>query len=311
MRIAFFGSPRFAVPTLERLLGSAHTVVAVVAQPDRPHGRGQRVNAGPVKEVALEHGVPVLQPDRLKGRDFLQTLESLSPDLGVVAAYGKILPDAVLQLPRLGLINVHASLLPRWRGAAPVQRAIIAGDAVTGVTIMRVVAALDAGPTFASRSRPMADDETAEDVERDLSETGADLLIDVLSQIADGHAAETAQDEGRATYAPRLTKEEGLIDWTQSPAVSHNRVRGLHPWPHAYTFLGSERLILLATSTVAENAGAMAPGTVVMAEGDDLRIAAGGGMVRVNRIQAEGRKPMSVRDFLAGHRLAPGQRLGA
>jgi methionyl-tRNA formyltransferase len=309
LRIVFFGTPRFAVPTLAGLLASHHPVVAVVTQPDRPRGRGQRVVEGPVKALARSHSLPVLQPERLKTPEFVQALVDCAPDLGVVAAYGKILPEEVLDVPRLGLINVHASLLPRWRGAAPVERAVVAGDTQTGVTIMRVVRALDAGGMFASIARPIGADETAEQVEDDLSRLGADLLLQVVDTLASGRAVQTPQDESQVTYAPRLSKEEGLIDWTQPAVAVHNKVRGLQPWPHAYSYLHGARFIFLRT-TVGADTVPREPGTVVEASGDALRIAAGSGAVRVLQIQPEGRRPMAAREFLAGHRLAPGDRFG-
>ena len=199
LRIVYFGTPEFAVPTLRRLLDAGENVVALVSQPDRPRGRGHRLAPTPTKELALERGVPVLQPERLKDPQFLESVSALQPDLGVVAAYGKLLPDDLLRIPKLGMINVHASLLPRWRGAAPIHRAVIAGDRETGITIMRVVKELDAGAMFAVVKRPIGPDETSVEVERDLSEAGADLLLDVVHQIAEGRAVETPQDAADVT----------------------------------------------------------------------------------------------------------------
>lgn len=304
----FFGSPQFAVPTLERLIASRHIVVGVVTQPDRPRGRGQAISEGPIKAVARDRGLPILQPDRLKDAEFLHAFAALSADLGVVAAYGKILPEDVLRIPRFGLINVHASLLPRWRGAAPIERAVMAGDTETGVTIMRVVRALDAGPTFASLVRPIDPDETASEVERDLASTGANLLADVVDRLEEGRAAETPQDESLATYASRLTKEEGLLDWREPARVLHNKVRGLHPWPHAFSFLGGSRYIVLRTSPSGPNLSGASPGTVLEAAGDRFTVTCGDGVLRVLEIQAEGRRPMAPREFLAGHRIQPGAR---
>jgi len=306
MRIVFFGSPQFAVPTLERLIASSHPVVGVVTQPDRPRGRGQMIGEGPVKVRARAHGIPVLQPERLKTPEFLQPFAALSPDLGVVAAYGRILPEDVLRIPRFGLINVHASLLPRWRGAAPVERAVIAGDTETGITIMRVVRALDAGPVFASVVRPIGADETAEELERDLASMGAALLVQVVDRMQEGSAEETPQDDRLVTYAPRLTKEEGLINWTEPATAIHNKVRGLHPWPHAFSFLGGHRYIILRTSPGGRDAPHVEPGTVVAAVGDQIVVATGDGLVRILEIQPEGRRAMMARQFLAGHPLRPG-----
>ena len=235
---------------------------------------------------------------------------ALNADIGVVAAYGKILSDAVLAVPPLGMINVHASLLPRHRGAAPVHRAIMAGDPVTGVTIMKVVKALDAGPMIAEVRRTIGPEETSEEVERDLSLLGAGLLVSTLNAIADGSARETPQADSAATYAARLTKEDGLIHWEWSAQRIHDLIRGLHPWPHAYTFLDGSRLILLRSLVSPEASGGV-PGAVAIAHGDQLRIATGGGGLDIIQIQAEGKRPMTAREFLAGHRLQPGSRFSS
>ncbi|RPJ81839.1 MAG: methionyl-tRNA formyltransferase, partial [Acidobacteria bacterium] len=248
-RIAFFGSPRFAVPSLRRLLSEGYEVVAAVAQPDRPRGRGQKLPPGAVKAEAVSCGVRVLQPERLRDEAFLGELAALGPDLGVVAAYGKILPAAVLRTPRLGLLNVHASLLPRWRGASPIHRAVMAGDDETGISIMRVVAALDAGPVLETIHRPIGPDETSEEVERDLASMGADLLVVAIESLLRGDARETPQDESRATYAPLLRKEEGSIRWEQDAAAIHNQVRGLQPWPRAFPTLRGARVIVHRTTS--------------------------------------------------------------
>jgi len=310
LRVVFLGTPEFAVPTLDALLRSRHEVVGVVTQPDRPRGRGHQTSYAPVKARALDAAVPVLQPERLKDDAFLAALAAMRADLGVVAAYGKILTDAVLAAPRLGLINVHASLLPKYRGAAPVHRAIMSGERETGVTIMRVVKALDAGPMLAETRRPILPDETSEELERDLARDGAALLAAAVDDIAAGRARETPQDDAAATYAPRLTKADGAIDWSWPADRIHNAVRGLHPWPHASTFLRGHRLILLRSGASADPAGA-APGTVIVARPDDLVVAAGSGRVRLIEIQAEGKRPMTAREFLAGHRVEPGDRLTA
>jgi methionyl-tRNA formyltransferase len=321
LRIVLFGTPAFAVPTLDALLTAApHTVVGVVTQPDRPRGRGQRLSDAPVKARAIAAGLPVLQPERMKDDEFLRTLSSWNADLGVVAAYGKILTDTLLAIPRLGMINVHGSLLPRYRGAAPIHRAIIEGELSTGITIMRVVKALDAGPTIAADCRVIGRDETSEEVERDLAQIGSRLLVTVVQQIARGEARETPQDDALATYAHRLTKEDGLIDWSQVASRIHNRIRGLHPWPHAYSFLGGKRFILRRSVLTSAEVGvsldaaaetAVEPGTVVGAAGDRLIVRAGDGLLRIIEMQAEGKRPMSAREFLAGHRLRAGDRFSA
>jgi methionyl-tRNA formyltransferase len=307
LRVVFFGTPAFAVPAFEALLASRHRVAGVVTQPDRPRGRGQKTIELPVKARAREAGVPLLQPSTLSEPSFMAALAALEADIGVVAAYGKILSERVLAMPRLGMINVHASLLPRYRGAAPVHRAVIAGERETGVTIMRVIKALDAGPMLAQSRRTVGPDETSEEVERDLSGIGAALMTATLDRLAAGDVSETPQDDGAATYAHRLTKQDGLIDWTWPADRIHNLVRGLHPWPHACTFLNGARLIILR-SAVATDFDGGPPGLVVAAHGDELRVAAGSDAVDLLEIQAEGKRPMSPRDFLAGHRLRPGDR---
>ncbi|MEW6321539.1 MAG: methionyl-tRNA formyltransferase [Acidobacteriota bacterium] len=309
LRIAYFGTPAFAVPSLERLLASAHEVVGVVTQPDRPRGRGQRVTPGPVKAVAEGHGLPVLQPARLARDAFDAPFTALGADLGVVAAYGRLLPDWLLAAPRLGMINVHASLLPRWRGAAPVQRAIMAGDTQTGVSIMRVVKALDAGPVLARAARPIGPDETSAEVERDLATLGASLLLDIVDALAAGPVPEYPQDETAVTYAARLTKEEALLDWRHPAADLHNRVRGLQPWPGAYTHLEGAR-VLVHRSQLPDCTVPGPPGTIAGLEPGGLRVACGDGRaLDLIELQAEGRRVLPARDFVAGRDLA-GRRLG-
>lgn len=309
MVVVFLGTPQFAVPTLRRLLDSPHSVAGVITQPDRPRGRGQKITHAPVKALALQRGIPVYQPDRLKPPEVAATLRAWDADLGVVAAYGRIIPEHLLTLPRFGMINVHASLLPRYRGAAPVHRAVMTGDDQTGVTIMRVVKELDAGGMFAKVTRPIGPDETSDVVEADLAEMGAELVVAVIDQIASGSAREEPQDETRATYAPRLTKEEGLIDWTLSASQIHNQVRGLYPWPHAYTFLQGTRLIVLRSAVATRDAHTAVgrPGTILAATSQAIHVSTGDGELAILEIQPEGRRPMRVHDFLLGHRLAAGE----
>jgi methionyl-tRNA formyltransferase len=310
LRVVFFGTPGFAVPTLEALLRSRHRVVGVVTQPDRPRGRGQKIVDAPVKGLAAAAAVPTLQPHRLKDPVFLEHLTALRADIGVVAAYGKILPAETLTIPHQGLINVHASLLPRYRGAAPVHRAVIAGERETGVTIMRVVQALDAGPMLAHARRPIAGDDTSEEVEHDLARLGATLLVATLDDLAAGQAREQLQDDSLATYAHKLQKEEGLIDWRWPAERLHNLIRGLHPWPHAFTFLGSRRLILHRSRWFPESSSSAA-GTVLEASADRLAVAAGSGILEITEIQSESKRPMTAGEFLAGHSLPGGARFGS
>jgi methionyl-tRNA formyltransferase len=309
LRIVYFGTPEFAVPTLRALLDSRHHVVGLVSQPDRPKGRGQHVQPTPTKELAASRGVAVLQPVRIKEDAFLDSVRELRPDLGVVAAYGRILPDALLQIPRIGMINVHASLLPAYRGAAPVHRAVIAGDRETGVSIMRVVKELDAGPVFAVARTPIGDDQTSVEVERVLADLGASLLVDVVDHIAAGRAIEVPQDHARATHAPKIAKEEGRIDWALPASAVHNLVRGLQPWPMVSIWIDGARHLLHRTRVSGERVGA-APGTIVDAGHGRLAIAAGdGGVVEVLEIQPEGRRAMTAREFLASRRIEPGVRV--
>jgi methionyl-tRNA formyltransferase len=308
LRVAFFGTPAFASATLERLEASAHEVTLVVTQPDRPRGRGQRVSASPVKELALRHDRPVLQPERLKDDGFVSRIEEARVDLAVVAAYGRILPASLLAIPRLGCINVHASLLPRWRGAAPVHRAILAGDRQTGVTIMRVVAALDAGPMLARAATPIDPDETSVALEARLASMGADLLVDTVDRLARGPIDEEPQDESAVTYANRLERSESRIDWGRSARDVHNQIRGLQPWPVAAALYAGKRLMLLQSMVEARPPEAT-PGTILEIDRRSFVVACRDDAVRILRVQLEGRGPVTAGEFLNGHRLAAGDQL--
>jgi methionyl-tRNA formyltransferase len=310
LRIVFFGTPAFAVPTLGALLATPHRIVAVVTQPDKPRGRGQRVSDAPVKALAIAHGLPLLQPQKLSREIFEADFTALHVDLGVVAAYGKILPEWLLEAPRLGLINVHASLLPKYRGAAPVHRAVMNGELETGVTIMRIVKALDAGPMLARAVRPIGPNDSSDEVERDLATLGADLLVRTLDPLAAGEVVEVAQDESRATYAPRLTKEEGLIDFTRSAADLHNQIRGLRPWPAAYTLLDGTRLVVHRARVSARRADGP-PGTCSIADASGITVACGDGLaIDFLDVQPEGRRVMTAREYAAGHAHVAGRRFG-
>ena len=308
LRVVFFGTPGFAVPTLDRLRHSSHQVVSVVTQPDRPRGRGHRLSFSPVKQQALAHGIGVLQPEALKDPAFRLAITACGADLGVVAAYGKLLPQWLLDLPRLGMINVHASLLPRWRGAAPVHRAILAGDQVTGISIMRIVKALDAGPVLERVEVPIEPDETSHDLEARLAAVGADALGGVVDRLAAGPVPEEPQDEGLVTYAPRLERHESQINWDRPARAVHNQIRGLQPWPQAAARLGGRRVLLRRSAVADETPGAHAPGTIVAVEADALRVATHPGSLALLDIQPEGRPPMNVRAYLSGHPLQVGQR---
>ena len=309
MRVAFFGTPAFAVPTLDALADSTHHVVGVVTQPDRARGRGQKVTFAPVKARALALGVPILQPERLKDDGFLRAFDDLGADIGVVAAYGRIIPQALLDHPRLGMINVHASLLPRWRGAAPVHRAILAGDARTGVTIMRVVFALDAGPMIATTTVDVDADETSADLEARLATAGARLLISVADRLEQTPLIGDPQDEALVTYAARIERADGDVVWARPARAIHDQIRGLHPWPHAAAMSGDRRLLLIESRVEHERETAAMPGDVLEAGPTGLVVAAAPGAVRILRLQPEGRPAMLVRDFLNGHPLVVGARL--
>ena len=312
MKTVFFGTPAFAVPTLERLLASPHDVAGVVTQPDRPRGRGQRVSASPIKTVAAANALPVFQPERMKDPDFVAALEELKPDLGVIAAYGKLLPDRLLQLPRLGMINVHASLLPKHRGAAPIHRAVMAGERESGITIIKLVHEMDAGPMLRWRSIPIEPDDTSASLEPRLAQLGAELLVATIDALDAGTVIEHEQDPDQVTFASRLTRDDGRIDWTQTAPQIHNHVRGLHPWPHAFGYLDGTRYLLLHTNVVESPAPGVsdeAPvaGQVLEAAKDRLIVAAGRRTaLALLELQPEGRRPLTARAFLAGHRLSPG-----
>ncbi len=281
----------------------------MVTQPDRARGRGQKSVPGPIKRVAEKYGVQIFQPERLRNEEFLSAFRGLNPDLGVVAAYGKLLTDAVLEIPRHGLLNVHASLLPKYRGAAPIHRAVMAGDTETGVTIMRVVKALDAGPMIAKVTRQIGTDETSADVEPDLARIGGRALVDAVDALSEGRLSETAQNEADATYAHKIEKRDGIVDWSRSAFDIHNQIRGLHPWPHAYAELNGERTILLRSELAAEPESAREePGAIVHASGDRLLVQTGRGVLRLLSLQREGRRPVSAREFLAGRQIRPGDR---
>jgi methionyl-tRNA formyltransferase len=268
------------------------------------------VSDGPVKTAAVAAGLPLFQPEKLKRDVIDEPLRGLSADLGVVAAYGKILPEWLIEIPRLGMINVHASLLPKYRGAAPVHRAVMAGETETGVTIMRVIKALDAGPMLARATRPIGIDESSEVVERDLAVMGARLLVAQLDALAEGRVQEIPQHDADATYASRLVKDEGRINWQRPAGELHNHVRGLRPWPGAFTFLNGQRLAIHQARLGGSAADAL-PGTCVSAGQEAIVIACGDGQtLNLLQVQPDGRRVMSARDFVAGMARVTGQRFG-
>jgi len=310
MRIVFMGTPEFAVPSMTALLRSDHTVVGVVTQPDRPKGRGQELAASPIKQLAEQHGLPILQPLKMKDPAFLDSLAAWKPDLIVVAAFGRILPKVILDLPSRGCINVHASLLPKYRGAGPIQWAIIRGEHETGITTMLMDEGMDTGAILLQEQLPIAPDDTAGTLSAKLAEVGGRLLIETIAQFETGALVPKPQDHARATMAPLLKKEDGLLDWTLPALELANRVRGLSPWPGAYTYLGEDRWVIWNASVHNRSAAGGPPGTVLHATKEGLLVATGSGVLRIKEFQPANSRRMSVAQFLAGHTLAPGPRLG-
>ncbi len=305
MRIVFFGTPDFAVPSLRALMTGPDDVVGVVCQPDKPAGRGQRLTAPPVKQAATDMGIPVLQPAKIRTTEFLEQLRVWKPDLIVVAAYGRILPNGILELPPHGCINVHASLLPKYRGAAPMQWAILNGDPRTGVTIMRVEERMDAGDMLLVRETPIRYDDTLASLHDRLAELGAAALIEAIELLRRGELEGTPQDEAQVTYAPMISKEQGRIDWTQPAVAIERQVRAFHPWPSAYTFLDGRVVKIHRAKAVAGRHFNTPAGTIV-AIGDTIGVACGEGDLMIADLQLEGRKRLSAAEFSRGNHVAVG-----
>jgi methionyl-tRNA formyltransferase len=303
LRTVFAGTPDFSVPALEALHAAGHSVVAAYTQPDRPAGRGREVSAGPVKRRALELGIPVEQPASLRNPEAVERLASYAPDLMVVVAYGLILPVPVLAVPRLGCLNIHASLLPRWRGAAPIQRALLAGDSVTGVTIMRMDEGLDTGPMLLVREAMIGPRETGGTLHDRLSGLGATALVDALDDWTAGRIEPVPQPEQGATYAAKIRKDEALIDWSRPALEIDRQVRAFNPWPVAETRWNDQQLRVWDAEP-AEAAPGFAPGTVVEAQGGRLLVATGDGTLSLTRVQLAGRRAVSAQEFLNAHALA-------
>ncbi|MGE0470783.1 MAG: methionyl-tRNA formyltransferase [Nitrospira sp.] len=309
MRIVFMGTPAFAVPSLEALLRSDDQVVGVVSQPDRPKGRGQQLVAPPVKLVAEGAGIPVLQPLKIRTPEFLQALSSWQPDLIAVAAYGRILHTPILTLPPKGCVNVHGSLLPKYRGAAPVQWAVINGETETGITTMLMDEGMDTGPMLLQERLEIMPDDTAGTLAPRLAELGGRLLVETIAYLKAGTLTPKRQDDTQATLAPLLKKEDGLINWTMRAASLANRVRGLSPWPGAYTFLGEERWNVWRVVS-SKSAGTDKPGTIVAVDKQSILVATGEGLLDLQEIQTANSKRMPVSQFLTGHKVTVGMRLG-
>ena len=301
LSLIFAGTPEFSVPALEALLASRHRVVAVYTQPDRPAGRGQQVTMSAVKQCALRHQLPVEQPPTLKDAAAVERLSQWSADLMIVVAYGLLLPKAVLQAPRLGCINIHASLLPRWRGAAPIQRAVQAGDKESGVTIMQMDVGLDTGPMLLERVTPIDARETAASLHDRLASLGAAAVVEAIEAIAAGSASAREQPQEGATYAAKIRKEEALIDWSQAALLIDRQVRAFNPWPIAETRWNGQQLRVWEAIPLATPAAAP-PGTVTATSAAGIEVATGDGTLQLTRVQAAGRKAMAAADFLKAHR---------
>lgn len=308
-RLLFMGTPEFAVPSLETIINAGYPVVGVATQPDKPKGRGRRLQASPVKELAEENGLLVLQPERVRDDAFLQIFRGLNPDLVVVAAFGQILPGEILERPKLGCINVHPSLLPKYRGAAPLNWSLIRGEKTTGVTIMMMDAGVDTGDIILQEETTVEEGETCDCLHNRLARMGADLLLKTIRQIEQGTAIRTPQDNHQATYAPRLKKEDGRIDWCKDAVDIVNFIRGLSATPGAYTYLdGKVFKIFKAVAepgAVVEERGAIGPSTQ-----RGLPVAAGAGYVYLQDVQLEGKNRMGIQDFLRGNPIKSHARLG-
>jgi methionyl-tRNA formyltransferase len=308
-RIIFMGTPDFAVPCLQKLIAT-QTVVGVVTQPDRPAGRGRETRPPPVKVAAQAAGIPVYQPASLRSEEAASPLLAWEPDLIVVAAFGQILRPHVLNLTAKGSLNVHASLLPRWRGAAPIQQAILAGDPETGITLMQMDAGLDTGPVYIQRSIPIGNADTAGDLHDSLARLGAEMLGDHLADILSGRLASRPQDDARATYAPMIKKEDGLIDWTQSNTQVDRHIRAMTPWPGAVTTWRGKSLKVLDAAATSGNQPPPGPPGTILIENDMVVILTGQGGVRLERVQLAGKRPLPIEDFLRGQPAFIGGQLG-
>ncbi len=305
MRLAFMGSAELAVPALQRLADDGHDIVRVYTQPPRPAGRGHKVRPTPLHAAADRLGLPVVTPTSLKGKDEQQAFAGLRLDAAVVVAYSLLLPQPILDAPRLGCINIHASLLPRWRGAAPIQRAILAGDTGTGVTIMQMEAGLDTGPMLLRRAVPITKTTTASALHDELAQLGADMVGEVLPALERGEITPTPQPAEGSTYAKKLIRDEGRLDWSWPAEFLDRRVRALNPWPGVWCMLGEERLKVLAVEPLVSTHGEA--GKVL---DEHFTVACGAGALRFLQVQRAGKAPLSAVDFLRGHKLGVGDRLG-
>jgi methionyl-tRNA formyltransferase len=309
-RILFMGTPRFALPSLQVVIERAETVIGVVTQPDRPSGRGQLVVMPPVKERAMRHNLPVYQPLKVREQHFIQQVQALSPDLIVVVAFGQILPRALLDIPPRGCINVHASLLPAYRGAAPINWALINGENVTGVTIMLLDEGLDTGDILLQQPVAILPEDTTATLHDRLAASGAALLGEAIEQLASGGWTRIVQDHARATYAPILKKEDGCIAWSKSASEIHNQIRGMNPWPGSFTFFRGKLLKIYHTGVLEKHAGA-APGKIIAVSDTGVEVAAGNGALLIQELQIEGKKKMPAGDFIKGQGIKVGEEFTA
>ncbi len=304
MRIVFMGTPEFAVPALKALVESGYEVCGVFTQPDKPKNRGMKLQPTPVKEYALTKNLPVFQPEKLRDGQAAAILQELCPDLIVVAAYGKILPPDILALPRLGCVNIHSSLLPKYRGAAPINWAILNGEAESGVSVMYMAEGLDTGDVIACKATPIDPDENAQELHDRLAQLGAELLIQVLPDLESGTAEATPQDDAHSCYAPMLSKELSPIDWSRSALHIHNQVRGLYPWPSATAEIDGVRCKIMKTALTDEHTGKQ-PGSFVQADKHGLKVAClNGEVLEIMELQPDGKKRMTASAFLAGHPIS-------
>jgi len=314
MRVVFMGTPDFAVPTLQQLVNSEFSVVGVVCQPDRPSGRGKKIRFGPVKTFVLDHNLPVVQPDKMKDPTFLETLRSWNPDVIVVAAFGRILPPVILDLPPKGCLNVHGSLLPKYRGAAPIQWAVINGEPETGVTIMVMDVGMDTGAILEQAVVPISEEDTAGNVASRMAEVGGVLLVSTLQKWMAGTVVAQPQNESEATLAPVLKKDDGLLDWKQPAKNLANRIRGLSPWPGGYTFVEGERWGIWKVrveehegdSALPSNVDHSVPGTIMGVTKHAIQVQTGHSVLHLIEIQPANKKRMAVADYVAGHRIEVG-----
>lgn len=321
MRIVFMGTPDFSVPTLESLIASEHQVVAVVTQPDKPKGRGKEVRMSPVKETALRHEIPVFQPARAREASFIEEMRKLAPDVMVVIAFGQILSGELLKVPRYGCVNIHASLLPKYRGAAPIQWAVINGDRETGITTMMMDEGMDTGDMLEKRVIALKEDETGGSLFDRLSLLGGEMILSTLEKMENGTLVRTPQNHEEATYVKKIPKSLGEIDWTEDAAYIERLIRGLNPWPSAYTWLGGRMLKLWEAKVLGEEDGMSSPagtagdgeqkkcGVVLKAFGDGLYVQTGKGILKITSLQLEGKKRMDTAAFLRGFPVEAGVRL--